>query len=184
MIHDVETARHGGVMSIAVLTGYDSIEKLTPSKPDVVVSSLHELRRLLMHESHVRPVAAVGALIAHRGKLLMIRTRKWSNKWGIPGGKIERGETAEEALCREVHEETGLGLTNLRFVMVQDCVNSPEFHQPAHFLLLNYTAEADTDTVVLNEEAEEFRWVTPQEAASMELNAPTRILLEHSGLLS
>ena len=49
MIHDVETARHGGVMSIAVLTGYDSVEKLLPSKPDVVVSSLHELRRLLEH---------------------------------------------------------------------------------------------------------------------------------------
>ena len=47
MIHDVETARHGGVMSIAVLTGYDSIEKLTPSKPDVVVSSLDALRKLL-----------------------------------------------------------------------------------------------------------------------------------------
>jgi phosphoglycolate phosphatase len=47
MIHDVETARHGGVMSIAVLTGYDSIEKLTPSKPDVVVISLDALRRLL-----------------------------------------------------------------------------------------------------------------------------------------
>jgi len=47
MIHDIETARHGGVMSIAVLTGYDSIEKLTPSKPDVVVSSLDALRRLL-----------------------------------------------------------------------------------------------------------------------------------------
>ena len=47
MIHDVETARHGGVMSIAVLTGYDSIEKLTPSKPDVVVTSLDGLRRLL-----------------------------------------------------------------------------------------------------------------------------------------
>jgi len=49
MIHDVETARHGGVMSIAVLTGYDSIEKLTPSKPDVVVASLHELLRLLQY---------------------------------------------------------------------------------------------------------------------------------------
>ena len=47
MIHDIETARHGGVMSIAVLTGYDSIEKLTPAKPDVVVSSLDALRRLL-----------------------------------------------------------------------------------------------------------------------------------------
>ena len=56
MIHDVETARHGGVMSIAVLTGYDSIEKLTPSKPDVVVSSLHELRRLLQHPSDAAAV--------------------------------------------------------------------------------------------------------------------------------
>jgi ADP-ribose pyrophosphatase YjhB (NUDIX family) len=122
-------------------------------------------------------VATVGALITHHGKVLMIRTRKWSDKWGIPGGKIERGETAEEALRREVREETGLGLTDLRFVMVQDCVNSPEFHQPAHFLLVNYVAEADSDAVVLNEEAEEFRWVTPHEAWAMELNAPTRTLL-------
>jgi len=55
MIHDVETARHGGVMSIAVLTGYDSIEKLTPSKPDVVVASLHELRRLLEYPGEITP---------------------------------------------------------------------------------------------------------------------------------
>jgi ADP-ribose pyrophosphatase YjhB (NUDIX family) len=178
MIHDVETARHGGVMSIAVLTGYDSLEKLTPSRPDVVVSSLHELRRLLVHEAGPRPVATVGALIAHRGRLLMIRTRKWSGKWGIPGGKIERGETAEVALRREVREETGLELRDIRFVMVQDCVDSAEFHQPAHFLLLNYAAEAEGEAVVLNDEAEEFRWVTPAEAAVMELNMPTRVLLE------
>ena len=57
MIHDVETARHGGVMSIAVLTGYDSVEKLLPSKPDVVVSSLHELRRLLEHPGDASVVA-------------------------------------------------------------------------------------------------------------------------------
>jgi hypothetical protein len=45
-------------------------------------------------------------------------------------------------------------------------------------------AEADSEAVVLNEEAEEFRWVTPREAGAMDLNAPTRILLERSGLLA
>lgn len=95
----------------------------------------------------------------------MIRTRKWSGKWGISGGKIERGETAEDALRREVREETGLELRGIRFVMVQDCVDSAEFHHPTHFLLLN-------------DEAEEFRWVTPAETAVMDLNITTRVLLD------
>lgn len=178
MIHDIETARHGGVMSIAVLTGYDSIEKLTPARPDVVVSSLHELRRLLGDDIYSRPLPTVGGLIFHRGRVLMIRTRKWSGKWGIPGGKIERGEGAEEALRREVKEETALDLHDVRFVMIQDCVDSGEFHRPAHFLLLNYTAQSGSEHVVLNEEAEEFRWIDPREALTMDLNTPTRILLE------
>jgi phosphoglycolate phosphatase-like HAD superfamily hydrolase len=37
-------------MSIAILTGYDSVEKLAPAQPDVVVASLHVLQRLLQHE--------------------------------------------------------------------------------------------------------------------------------------
>ncbi|MCX7713644.1 MAG: HAD hydrolase-like protein, partial [Chthoniobacterales bacterium] len=40
MVHDVETARHGGVLSIAVLTGFDPVEKLIPAKPDILVQNL------------------------------------------------------------------------------------------------------------------------------------------------
>jgi phosphoglycolate phosphatase len=47
MVHDVEAARHGGVMSIAVLTGFDSREKLSRANPDVMVRDLGELRKLL-----------------------------------------------------------------------------------------------------------------------------------------
>lgn len=178
MIHDVETARHGGVMSIAVLTGYDSVEKLTPAKPDVIVASLHELRRLLQHEAGVRPVATVGALVRRRDNVLLVRSGKWGGRWGIPGGKIERGESAEDALRREILEETGLHVSDPQFVMVQDCVDSPEFHRPAHFLLLNFTAESATGEVRLNHEAQEYRWVTPAEAGTMNLNQPTRRLME------
>lgn len=47
MVHDVETARHGGVLSVAITTGYDSIEKLLPARPQVIVESLDALRTLL-----------------------------------------------------------------------------------------------------------------------------------------
>ena len=69
----------------------------------------------------------------------MIRTHKWSNKWGIPGGKIKWGETSEAALRREIKEETGLKVTDIKFVLVQDCIHSKEFYRDAHFVLLNYT---------------------------------------------
>ena len=47
MVHDVEAARHGGVMAIATLTGFDSHEKLSRANPDVIVRDLGELRKLL-----------------------------------------------------------------------------------------------------------------------------------------
>lgn len=47
MVHDIDTARHGGVMSIAVLTGFDRLEKLAPANPDVIVTGLPALQKLL-----------------------------------------------------------------------------------------------------------------------------------------
>lgn len=47
MVHDIETARHGGVTSVAVLTGFDPLEKLASAKPDVIVTGLPALQTLL-----------------------------------------------------------------------------------------------------------------------------------------
>lgn len=47
MVHDVETARYGGVSSIAVLTGFDPVEKLLPVKPDIIAQSLPHLLQIL-----------------------------------------------------------------------------------------------------------------------------------------
>jgi ADP-ribose pyrophosphatase YjhB (NUDIX family) len=107
----------------------------------------------------------------------MIRTHKWSNLWGIPGGKIERGENCEAALIREIREETALEISGIQFVMVQESIFSPTFIRPEHFILLNYLAKADSYDVTLNDEAEEFRWVTIEEAFALELNTATIQLL-------
>jgi phosphoglycolate phosphatase len=180
MTHDVETARHGGVSSIAVLTGYNHPEILAGVRPDITVPDLGVLRALLDRRRDVaRPVATVGALIHDgAGKVLMLRTHKWGDRWGIPGGKIERGEASEDALRREVREETGLEIADVAFALVQDSIDSPEFQRREHFILLNYVARATGIAVTLNDEAEEFSWVSLADALALDLNLPTRVLME------
>jgi phosphoglycolate phosphatase-like HAD superfamily hydrolase/ADP-ribose pyrophosphatase YjhB (NUDIX family) len=180
MTHDVETARHGGVASIAVLTGYNHPELLAQVRPDFTVPDLGVLRDLLdrRRSPASRPIATVGALIHDdSGRVLMIRTHKWGHRWGIPGGKIRLGESSTDALRRELMEETALEIDDIRFVMVQDSIDSPEFMRPEHFILLNYLAHAMGTDVHLNDEAEEFQWLTATEALELDLNQPTRVLL-------
>lgn len=47
MVHDIETAKHGGVFSVATLTGYDPAERLAQAAPDLTVSDLDGLREFL-----------------------------------------------------------------------------------------------------------------------------------------
>jgi phosphoglycolate phosphatase-like HAD superfamily hydrolase/ADP-ribose pyrophosphatase YjhB (NUDIX family) len=191
MQHDIETARHGGVHSCAVLTGYNTLEQLRAAEPDVIVEHLGELRDILeQNELHLKPLAkrfeeshppivTVGGLISNdAGQVLMVRTHKWSNLWGIPGGKIKWGETSTAALQREIQEETGLRVTDIQFVLAQDCIHSKEFYRDAHFVLLNYTCRCPGEPAVkLNDEAREFRWVTVEQALALPVNQPTRRLL-------
>ncbi len=192
MEHDIETARHGGIHSCAVLTGYNTVDQLRAAKPDLIVEHLGELQRVLVkNKFHLQPViavenlepplATVGALIFNAKKeVLMIRTQKWSGLWGIPGGKIKRGESSLAALRREIKEETALKITDIEFVIVQDCISSKEFYRDAHFVLLNYTCQcaAKNPRVVLNEEAREFQWLKLAAAKKLKLNKPTKILLD------
>jgi ADP-ribose pyrophosphatase YjhB (NUDIX family) len=127
-----------------------------------------------------RPIVTVGALIFNPGgEVLMLRTHKWSDLWGIPGGKTKLGESSVDALRREVKEETDLEISDIQFVLVQDCIHSQEFYRDAHFVLLNYRCRCGHGAAVtLNDEADDYRWVTPHAALKMDLNTPTRILVE------
>jgi len=187
MQHDMEAARSGGVRSCAVLTGYQRLEQLRASRPDLIVEHLGELQHVLERNGFepgpaaaAQPVVTVGALIFNsRGEVLMIRTHKWSNLWGIPGGKVKGGESSLDALRRELKEETNLDVDEVKFAVVQDCIHSKEFYRDAHFVLLNYTCRCEEPYEVrLNEEANDYRWVAPGVALQMDLNTPTRILLE------
>jgi len=192
MEHDIATAKHGGIHSCAVLTGYNTLEQLRAAEPDLIVEHLSELRGVLERNNfEMRPVvpptesgfpiATVGALIFNANdEVLMIQTHKWSNKWGIPGGKIKWSESSEAALRREILEETALKVKDIEFVLVQDCIHSKEFYKDAHFVLLNYICRAvvKNPAVTLNDEGFQFKWLPLAQAKKLKLNKPTKILIE------
>ncbi|HEX3775951.1 MAG TPA: NUDIX domain-containing protein [Polyangiaceae bacterium] len=127
-----------------------------------------------------RPIVTVGAVIERAdGKILLVRTHKWHGRLGVPGGKVEYGETQEAALIREFREETALDIFEIRFLLAQDAIDSPEFYKPAHMILLNYSARTrETERLVLNDEAQALYWVTPSEALALDLTSFTRKLVE------
>jgi ADP-ribose pyrophosphatase YjhB (NUDIX family) len=145
-----------------------------------VHDALRWMDRQLQLENRAWPIATVGGLVFRGdGKALFVRTAKWSGTWGVPGGKIEYGEPSEVAFAREIREETGLEVSDVRFALLQDAIEEPEFHRSRHFLLLNYTAGTRDDSARLNHESLEGGWFTLREALDLPLNRPTRVLVEH-----
>ena len=69
-----------------------------------------------------RPVIGVGGVIVDRGRTVLIRrgTEPLLGEWSIPGGTIEIGETLEEAVRRELREETGLEVRVLELIELFD----------------------------------------------------------------
>ncbi len=114
------------------------------------------------------PEPTVGVLIFNpQGELLLVRSHKWRGLYVVPGGHIELGEKAQEAARREAFEETGLEVYDLEFLLWQEFIYDPGFWRRRHFLFLDFAAKTRTTTVTLNDEAESYVWVRPEQALEM-----------------
>lgn len=57
-------------------------------------------------------------------------------------------------------------------------VNDDEFYKKGHYIFLNHSCRTDGATVTLNDEAQEYRWVTLDEALELPLNSYTRVTIK------
>lgn len=119
-----------------------------------------------------RGIEVVGSAIIENanGKILLVRSPKWKNKWTMPGGHIEPGEKIEQALLRESEEEVGLKLESEGIISFGELIDSKDFHRLAHFVYFDILCKtSDTNITLDNIELKECKWVNPEEALNMDL---------------
>lgn len=124
------------------------------------------------------PEPTVSAVIFNPdGKILLCKSHKWDNKFVIPGGHIELGEKMEEALKREILEETGLNIYDIKLIGLKESIYSDTFHEKKHFIFIDYLCKTDSSDVILNNEAEEYEWVDMNRIEDYALGGFTKKLL-------
>jgi 8-oxo-dGTP diphosphatase len=107
--------------------------------------------------------AAGGVVLDDEGRVVVVHRPRYDD-WSLPKGKLDAGESFEEAALREVEEETGLR-----------CALGEEL-DPVHYLdnkgrpkVVRYWLMhvEDDPGFVANDEVDELRWLTPGQAAEL-----------------
>jgi nucleoside triphosphatase len=65
-----------------------------------------------------------------------------------------------------------------RYVIPQDSIFNKFYHKRKHFIYIDFSCKTDSDDVKINEESEEFLWITPQESLSLPLDPYTERLIQ------
>ena len=110
----------------------------------------------------MNPVHAAGGVVLRDGQVALVHRPRYDD-WSLPKGKLDPGESFEDAALREVEEETGLRCTLVRELP------AVEYVVRGHPKLVRYWAMevADETPFVPNDEVDEVRWLEPQEALAL-----------------
>lgn len=108
-----------------------------------------------------RPLVGVSVLIRQGGRILLEKRSKapMEGAWKAPGGHMEFGETPEQAAVREVQEELGIAIDNLKFrTMTNDIFEADKKHYVTAWMEANYVS--GEPTVKAPYEETEIGWFT------------------------
>jgi 8-oxo-dGTP diphosphatase len=117
-------------------------------------------------------VLGVGAVVVHAGRALLIRRGKepLRGRWVVPGGTVELGETLEDAVAREVCEETGLVVRPLEVMTVFDAIERDGDAVRFHYVVVDYRCAFVSGDLRAGSDADDAAWV--EEAALPSYDLP------------
>ncbi|WP_067904746.1 NUDIX hydrolase [Nocardia vaccinii] len=107
----------------------------------------------------------VGAVVRHDGKVLLLQRPEddfMGGIWELPSGKVEPGESLDQALIREVKEETGLSVTTMRTYLGSFDYQSGSGKKSRQF---NFAVDVDSPEPVQLQEHDAYTWTALTEEA-------------------
>src|SRR3989441_6292432 len=130
--------------------------------------------------TEVFPEPTVGALIVNnQGKILLAKSHKWFNRYTLPGGHIEVGETMVDAVKREVKEEVGLDVEVVNMLLIQEAIFAPEFYKKKHFIFIDFYCKSKDEQDKLDQkEIQNYSRDYPGAAYNLKLDSFTRKTLD------
>jgi len=123
------------------------------------------------------PIAGVAAVVFLGQSVLLVRRKNEPSRgmWSLPGGVVELGEKVEEALVREVEEETGIMIKPMKFLTVFDSiVGDDQGKTRYHYVLCEYLCEPLEEAIRALSDASESAWTPLKELDSLEMSPWTR----------
>ena len=112
----------------------------------------------------MKHIEVVAAIIQRDGAYFATQRGygEFEGMWELPGGKIEPGESSENALKREIQEELGVD------IVIEDLICTTEYDYPSFHLTMHcYICSIEAGEIVLREH-KSARWLRPEELGSVE----------------
>lgn len=119
------------------------------------------------------PIPGVGAIVVGEKGILLVRRDKDPGKglFAIPGGIIEVGETQEDAILREIEEETGIKVELIEMIGTYDLIiNDSDNKIKFHFVLIHYIARALSSNIKPESPDSEVKWFSIDDLLGEEIH--------------
>jgi mutator protein MutT len=130
-----------------------------------------------------RPFLGVGTLIFEGRNILLVERAKEPLKgyWSIPGGIVEAGEKLEDAVRREVREETGLEIEPLAmFEIFERIMPDSEMRPEYHYVLIDYMCRVVGGQLAAASDVSQAAWVSEQNLREYRLTEGTLAVVERA----